>query len=131
MAQMVFREQQPLLPIEPRAILLQKFSQQVFLKEFLSYPQRQRHLKRTVPRRSKGQISFQEPFEFKKWLVVKHDVVERLEFHACFGQTVIHGVPRETGVVLLTRETFFLRRRHYLTVANQSRGAIVIESRNA
>ena len=111
--------------------LLQLVAQQLLLEQLLAQPQRHRHAEGAEAARREGEIGFEQPLEFQERLVVEHDVIDVVEPRSCRLQAIGDRVVRETGIVLLAREAFFLRRGHDAAVLDQRRGAVVIEGGNA
>ena len=73
-------------------------------------------------------IGFQEALELQEGFVIKDDEVNVIQRHPFLCETIFDGIVRKPGIVLLTAETLFLRRRHHFPVAKERRRAVVIES---
>src|SRR6185503_5837999 len=80
---------------------------------------------------SDAEIRFQDPLELEQRLVVERDAVELARPEADRGQAVVDRAGGKGRVTLLPGEPFLLRGRDDVTVAQQARGAVVIERGNS
>src|SRR5215510_6066647 len=101
----------------------------ILLEQLLADPERHGLTKRREPARRESKVSFEQPLEFKKWLVVKRDAIDLPASYTPFGNTPAYCVCRKTGVMLVTSKTFLLCRSHDNAVAHQGCGAIMIVGR--
>src|ERR1700684_4623316 len=124
---MVLAEQQPLLPVEPRILGLERVGQQRLLKQLFPQPQRQRHAKRREPAWTASEIGLEQALELDERLVVEHDPVDVLELDAGLLQAIVDRQPRIAGVELLAGEAFLLRGRDDAAVLDQRGGTVVVE----
>jgi hypothetical protein len=76
--------------------------------------------------RSKGEVGFQKPFKFQKWLFVKYDIVQILDTDSSLFEAIVDCHAGKTGVMLDSSETFFLGRGDYFSIYDQSGGAVVV-----
>src|SRR5436305_4061923 len=96
--------------------------------DFLFHPDRDRFQKRAQTKRRASYVGGKKPIAFQKWLFVEGDEIQFLALgNSAFAQTVINRVPRKSGIVFLSGETFFLRRRDDDSIADETRGAVVIK----
>jgi len=127
MAHMVFCEKQLRQGVEIRIDFFQHLAKHVFLEKLFLYPDRDRHLEGFETARRKGEIGFQEPFEFKKRLVVEGDMIDVAQLQPTLGQTIGNGVVRETGIVFFACEALFLSCCHDLAVDDKRGSTVVIK----
>src|SRR3954465_11421562 len=123
---MMLAEQQ-LGAVELGRELLQLIRKQALLEQLFLQPERDRHLEGAEAARRQRDIGLQQPLELQEWLVVEHDMVERLHGDAGFGKAGSDGVVWKRRVVLLPREALLLRGGDDAAVLDQRRGAVVIE----
>ena len=76
-----------------------------------------------------AQIGLEQPIELEQGLVVETDIVQIFRRQSGLLQAVLNRILREGMVMLLTRETLFLRRRHDPPIDHQSRCGVVVEGR--
>src|SRR5688500_369340 len=99
--------------------------------QLLPQPERYASQELSEPARRVGEVRLEQAIEFEQRLIVKSDVREVFWSNACCFEAVVDGVRREARVVLDARETLFLRSRDDDAVANDGRGAVVIEGGDA
>ena len=68
-------EQQP-VAVEAGVDMLKFLDQLLFLKQFLAKPHRHRLQVGGKAVRRVAEIGLEQPFEFEKWLVVEHNIIE-------------------------------------------------------
>src|ERR1700682_3008577 len=90
-------------------------------------PQPQRPAAQPEPLRRVRQIGLDQPLELQKRLVVEPDVVDLLRRQAGAFETELDRADRERIVVLLARETLFLRGRDDASVHDERGCRVVIE----
>src|SRR6516165_7857155 len=105
---MMLAEQEPLLPVEARRHGTQPRGDAPLLEDLVVQPNRRGLAERTEALRGEGQISCEQPRELQIGLIVKGDVIDRLEVDARFLEAVGDGVLRVAAVVFATGETLFL-----------------------
>ena len=131
MAQVVLAEEQLFVPPAAARYLPQLLHEQVFQKQLLPQPQRDRHAEGPVASRREAQIGLEQALELHERLVVEHHSVEIPQRDAALGQAVADGVKREARVVLLARKALFLRGGDDAAVLKQRCGAVVVERRDS
>src|SRR6266536_1447818 len=72
----------------------------------------------------------EEPLELQQRLFVEDGVIESFWRDPSFLQTICDRVHREAAVVLAPREALLLRRGDDLAIADQTRGGVVVETRD-
>ena len=102
---------------------LAKLSRRV---EFLLEPEGEPHEEELEPRGRVRDVGLEQALELQERLVVEDDQVEVAFPDACFLEAVVDRVLREAIVVLLPRETLFLRGSDDFAIAHQCGGAVVI-----
>ena len=75
-----------------------------------------------------GQVAEQQPFKGQERLVVENDVVQLVDRDSGFLQTILNGIFRETRIMFFSGESLFLGCCQNLSIFQQARSAIVIES---
>src|SRR5580658_3260717 len=130
-ALVVFGKKQPVNPIEIFAVALQLILEEAALEQFLAHPERNRHLEGTQPPWRERDVGFQKALELQERLVVKDDIVDGGEIHACEREAELHGMGGKARVMFLAGEALFLRRGDDLSIAKKSRRTVVIERGNA
>jgi hypothetical protein len=100
-------------------------------EELLAEPDRQRLAEGLEARRREGQVGLEETLELRERLLIEAYEVELLGRDAGDLEAVADRVGREALVVLLTREAFFLGRRHHTAVGDERGRAVVIEGGDA
>ena len=80
--------------------------------------------------RRESEIGFEQPLEFEERLVVEDDVIDSAKADLGFVQTILDGVARKPGVVLLAGEALLLRRRDDPAIGDERRCTIVVEGRD-
>ena len=121
------------LGVEDLALVAEVLAQLPVGEELLLDPERAGHEERAgSPRGRRAEVGLQDPLELEQRLVVEADVGE-IRRSRCrpASRQYVDGVAREGGVALLPREPLFLRRGDDLAVAQQARGAVVIEGGDA
>src|SRR5262249_25816387 len=104
--------------------------EQLLEKEFFLHPQRHGHQEGTQPFGSERYVSLQKPLKLEQGLIVEDDIGEIRQLDLPRLQAILNGSCWKTRIVLLARESFFLRRCHYFAVPDKTGCAIVIESRD-
>src|ERR1700674_4928125 len=107
-------------------MLLQFLAEQVSLKKLLPDPQRYGHAKGPEPLGSERQVGFEQSLKLKEGFVVEGDVIDTAG--AAGLQAIPYGVMGKPRIVLLARETLFLRGSLNAAVLYQRGRAVVIES---
>ena len=99
---------------------------------FSLHPERAGLEERGEAARRGAEIGLEHALELEQRLVVEADGLEVVR-RRCRPprQAVVDGVGREARVALLAREALLLRRGDDLAVAQQARGAVVVERRDA
>ena len=105
--------------------------QQALLKQLLLEPERHRHLERAEATGRIGEVGLDQPLELQEGFVIEHDVIDFVQAAPRLGQAIVDGPAGKAGIVLLTGEALFLRRRDDAAVIEQRGRAVVIERRNA
>ncbi len=101
------------------------------LKQLFVRPDRKRLRKRAKPTRSQREIGLEEALEFQERLIIEYEIIDVIDVHSSCIETVSHRVARETLVMPDAGKPLLLGGRNDLSVANQRRGAVMIEGRNA
>ena len=114
-----------------RSVVLQLFRDQRRNRELLVQPRRNRPQERRVGTGKHGDLGEQDALELDEGLLVEADAIEVVDQQPALAEAVLDGVARKALVVLLAREALFRSRRHHDTVADQARGRIVVEARDA
>ena len=117
-AQVMFREQQPVRPGLSRPGSAQFLDQQVAQKQLFPQPDGDRHAERFEPARRKCEIGLEKALEFEQRLVVERDEIDIVRRYACHAQTVFHRMCGKAGVVLPAREALFLSRSNDFAVVD-------------
>ena len=127
MTQVVLGEEQPCIPVDAVAERrLQCLRKDVLLEQLVLHPHGQRLAKGRESARRERQIRLEQALELQERLVVEGDMVEIAGRQAGFLEAVAHGVLGKTIVVLLARETLFLRGRDDLAVHHEGGGRVVV-----
>jgi hypothetical protein len=124
---MMLREQQFVLPVELRRELLQLAAQQVFLKQLLADPERNRRGERAKTTRRERDIGFEQPLELQERLLVEDDIVDFLERDLRMLEAITDRVLRIARIVLDACEALLLGRGNNATV-DQQRGRAVVRT---
>ncbi len=75
--------------------------------------------------RREGEIGFNQPLELQEGLFIESHEIDRRA--GGLGQAIFDGVGRKARIVLLAGEAFFLSGGDNLAVADQRRGAVMVE----
>ncbi len=129
MALMVLGEEQLAFPVEVGRKALQFLDQQAFLEQLFLQQDRNRHRERLEAPRRERDVGFEQALELQERLVVERHLVDGVGRRSCGFEAIADRVVRKIGIVLAARETLFLRRGHDLAVADERRGAVVVEGR--
>src|SRR5690349_12136225 len=104
--------------------------EQIFEKELLPEPQRDRHAEALEAARCKSEVTLEQAFEFENRLVVERDEIHVRQAHARLAQAVGERLRREARIVLLACEALLLRGGDDPAVLHERSGAVVIERRD-
>src|SRR5438105_1570012 len=124
---MVFGEQQSLSHVLARAERANRLRNQVLQEEFFAKPHRHCHAERLEAARRERQIRLEEPLELEQRFVVERDVIDVVERISRGAQAISDGVLRKSRIVLLARESLFLRGGDNGAVIDKRGSAVVIE----
>src|SRR5258706_9677398 len=127
----MFREDQPLVPVELARCRPQLRPEKLLLKKLFFQPQRHGCAERAKSVRRTGNVGFEQPLEFEERLVVERDIVDVAKLEAAFRKAVLDRIRGVGAVVLFSRETFFLGRGNNAAVDDESRRAVVVERGNS
>src|SRR5215218_6162626 len=108
MAQMMFREQQAMLPIVIGGGGSQLLGQPLLLKKFVFEPYRHGLAERIEASRRKGKIGFEQSLKFQKRFVVKRDPIDIGETDASLRQAISDCACWVSTVELLAGEPLLL-----------------------
>ena len=100
-------------------------------EELLLEPEGQAHQEQLEARRRVRDVGLEDAVELEERLVVEGDEVEVRSLDAGLLEAVVDRVLGERVVVLLARETLFLRGRDDPAVLHQAGRAVVVERRDA
>src|SRR5690606_25155013 len=100
-------------------------------EELLFQPNGHAHGEQLEPGRPMSDVRRQEPIELQDRLFIKDHQIEIVCADPAFCEAVLDRFGWEARVVLLPSESFFLRGCYDVTIAHQTRCAIVIVSREA
>src|ERR1039458_3805339 len=131
MTYMVLGEKKPVLPVKIGRELLQFAADNVLLEQLLSDPDRNCHGERTITLRRECYIGLKQPLELQERLFVEHYIVDLVQSDTAFREAVADCMHWEARVLLLARETFFLRRRHDTAVEKKRGSAVVVKGGDA
>src|SRR5262249_48090098 len=100
---------------------------ELLLKQLLLYPDRHRRPKEVEAAGRQRDEGLDQPLELEEGLVVERDEVELVHREARLRQAIGYGVGGIAAVVLLAREALLLRGGAPFAVADEGRGAVVVE----
>src|SRR5205085_5365710 len=96
--------------------------------EFFAQPDGHSHQKRSKPTRRVINIGLKQSLKRHERLVVEGNVINIVARDASFAQTEFESTGRENIIMLLARESLFLRRSDDFAVAQKARSRVMIVS---
>src|SRR5438552_18813511 len=108
----------------------QLFAQQGFQEQLFFQPDRQGSDKRPPTTWRKRQVRLQEPLELHERFVIKDHVAEICERTVGLLEAVAYGMAREARILFFACKPLFLYCRQDHPIAYQTRGVIMIKSRD-
>ena len=131
MTQMMLRKQELRRRLPFRIDLAKFFGKQALLKQLLLEPDRHCHAKGGETLGRKGQIGFEQAFEFQERLIVEDDMVDAFERAAGGLKAIGDRLQWKARIMLLAGESLFLCCRNDAAILHDRGSAIMVEGRDA
>src|ERR1043166_2265372 len=96
---------------EDTTFIVEPFPDFLWYPHFLFYPSGHRLDERRKTPGPGCKICLQDPVEFHEWLIIKSDVVNFADTHACFPETIRNRVRGKFGIVFPPCKALFLSGR--------------------